>query len=607
MDKSIFKNKEYEDKLNYTAEKLLKLFDRYSEARLPYERMWKVLDAYDSGDFWNYVAKVLPNYAIRPDTNWINWIKENYINSLYVGSYRGDVFCREAKNEDITLAINEFLEYIFNKLEFQYVQHSVGERAALLNFGAIEFGWNSSIIDGSKDNKFTGEIEVRTIDNLSLFLDPSVIDYTKGTAIFVAEEVPIVELRSEPLFKKRIDYFLENIKDSEEYRSNQGPREYGKGYYGQRHHQSDDETFRLLTCYYKYYNKELGTYRLDKIWIIEDGFILNIQMDLKPKEFPIKILYSSKPTKDAYGTPKTKLILNNSITLNLLDAIDSTMVYKHLQRGKVISRKAGINEVNFAKHGDDPNKLWVVDGDPSSVVKYIELPTLPADRQLLRNRLEINIMRIAGIDDTYTGNDTNSIQTTGGMDLLNQRITIRDNGRISLLQKFILDCTKYILQMYLKQSSKVTYPKYNQYHENEEVKEINFEDLRESDLHFDFTCDVTPNLPNNVQRRSETMNIMMEKQMQYNFNPPLITAEDWIKSQDFPDKYKILQRIRQQRLANDVEDIESELINYAGMTQQGMRPDIAINQLANERQLKRDNPGLGNTGNSGSFQNKQAG
>ena len=57
-----------------------------------------------------------------------------------------------------------------------------------------------------------------------------------------------------------------------------------------------------------------------------------------------------------------------------------------------------------------------------------------------------------------------------------------------------------------------------------------------------------------------------------------------------------------ERMADDVEDIESELINYSGLVGKGVRPNEAVKMLASERQLKRDNPGLGNTGNSG-FQN----
>lgn len=605
---ALWNNQEFEKTLGYDAEKLMKLFDKYSEARLPYERMWKVLDAYDSGEFWKYVSKTLPGYTIKPDTNWVNWIKESYINSLYVGSYRGDVFCRNLKDDQMTLAINEFLEYTFNKLKIRSLQHLAGERAALLNFGAIELGWNADIIAGTKDHLFTGDTEAKFIDNLSLFLDPATKDYKKGTALFIAEEVPLVEILNEPRFKTRMKYFMENIKDTEEYKSSLSQREYGRGYYGERSHSANDNTVRLLTCYYKNYNQDKTGYNLDKIWILEDGFILGCQKNIKPKQFPVMVLYSNIPTKDPYGTPKAKLILNNAITINILDAIESTLIYKSLQRPKVMSRRAGINEKLFAEHGDDPNTLWVVDGNPNEVLRYIDLPNISQEKiVLLKQRLENSIMRVANVDDVYNGTDTNSVQTTGGMDILNQRLTVRDNGRINLLQNFIIDITEYILLLYLENAKERTFPNYNHYNEVSEIKEIKFENLRKEKVAFDFTCDVTPNLPNNAQRRAEVANIMMEKQMQYNFQPQLISPEEWLQYQDFPQKYKILQRIRAERMRNDIEDIESDLINYTGLIQKGVRPEAAIQMLASERQAKRDNPALGNTGNSGSFQNAQQG
>lgn len=605
---NLWNNTEYENSLGYDIEKIMKLFHHYSDARLPYERMWKVLDSYDSGDFWKYVSKVLPEYSIKPDTNWVNWIKESYINSLYIGTYRGDVFCRNIKDDQVTLAINEFLEFIFNKLKIKQLQHYAGERAALLNFGAIEIGWNADIIDGTKDHLFTGDTEAKFIDNLSLFMDPATKDYKKGTALFIAEEVSLVELHNEPRFQKRLKYFLQNIKDTEEYKSSMSQREYGKGYYGERAHNQNDNTVRLLTCYYKHYNKDNTGYRLDKIWILEDGFVLDVQKGLKPKIFPVMVLYSNIPTKDPYGTPKTKLILNNAITLNLLDAIESTLIYKSLRRPKVVSRRAGINEKLFAEHGDDPNTLWVVDGSPNDVLKYIDLPNISQEKiALLKQRLEYSIMRVANVDDVYNGTDTNSVQTTGGMDILNQRLTVRDNGRVNLLQNFIIDITEYILLLYLENAKTRVFPKYDKYNELGDIKEIKFEQLRKDKVKFDFTCDVTPNLPNNAQRRAEVANIMMEKQMQYNFQPQLISPEEWLQYQDFPQKYKILQRIRAERMRNDVEDIESELINYTGLIQKGVRPEKAIEMLASERQAKRDNPALGNTGGAGSFQNAQMG
>lgn len=598
-------NKEFEDKLGYKIDKIMELFDYFSSERLPYERMWKLLDAYDSGKFWSHVGGIMPSYCIKPDTNWVTYIKNSFVNSLYIGTYRGDVFCRKYKDEKKTLAVNEFLEYTFNKLGMTKLQRNAGERAALLNFGATEIGWNADIIDGMKDNRFHGDLEAKHIDNLSLFLDPSTIDYRKGQAIFIAEEITIAELYNEPRFRERIKEFIKRRDAKEEgFFSNLTQRDYGKGYFGQRDRTNKDNTMRLLTCYYKHYGDNTDGYRLDKIWILEDGFVLNIQTDIKPKIFPVMVLYASEPTKDPYGTPITQKILNNSITINLLDAIDSTMIYNSLERPKVVSRRAGINEALFAREGNDPKKLWIVDGDPNSVVRYIDLPDIDANRLvLLKQRLEQSIMRITNIDDTYNGADTNSIQTTGGMDMLNQRITMRDNTRISLLQDYVLDITEYIMLLYLENGGKRTFPVYDKYHEMSDAKEINFEEMKAEDMKFDFTCDITPNIPNNIQRRADIANQLMEKQMQYNFNPQLISAEEWLQSQDFPQKYKILQRIRMERMRNDKEDIQADLVNYATMVQQGMRPDSAINQLVQEKQFKRDNPASA----IGNVQQKQQG
>ena len=93
--------------------------------------------------------------------------------------------------------------------------------------------------------------------------------------------------------------------------------------------------------------------------------------------------------------------------------------------------------------------------------------------------------------------------------------------------------------------------------------------------------------------------------MQYNPQPAVMTMEEWLRYQDFPQKYHILRRIKEERMRNDVEDIQSDIINYAGMVNEGMSPQGAVQQLAQERQLKREQPGLGNTASAGSFQARQ--
>lgn len=592
-----FNNKEFEDKVGYTADSLLEMFKLFAAARSPYEQVWKLLDSMDRGKFWNSFSEATSNYFIKPDTNWINYVKTNMVNSLYVGSYKGTVFPRKADYNREADAINEFIEYILNKLEFPYLQLMAGGKAALLNFGAIEFGWNTDITDGC-ESLFIGDLEARFIDNLSVYLDPSVKEYQKGKAIFLAETQTIVELLAEKRFKNRLTYYLKEIRD-EDSAQHSDIAVYADG----RTPTSRDKTVRLITAYYKHTDPDTGAYRIDKVWMIDDGFILDIQQDIRPKTFPVKILYANPPVDDPYGTSTATLVLYNVMSINLLDAIESSMLYMSANRPRIISRRSNLNEDDFARNGNLPKKLWVVDGEPGNVVRYVDMPELPRDRHLLRERLEMGIMRISGIDDRYTGRDTGSVQTTGGMDINNQRVTMSDNTRIGMLQKFVKDVTELVLQFHLEHSKQREFPRLTGDGRVDEVKVLDFEDMRTNHVKFDFTVNIGPNLPANLMRMQEAANVLLEKQMQYQFNPAIITPEEWARFQDLPFKFQILRRMEDERRRDDVEELQSDIVNYAGSVEQGMQPESAINMLASERSFKRSNP----SGKLGNVQARQKG
>ena len=83
-------------------------------------------------------------------------------------------------------------------------------------------------------------------------------------------------------------------------------------------------------------------------------------------------------------------------------------------------------------------------------------------------------MRISGIDDRYLGRDTGSAQTTGAMDIMNQRISMSDNTRIAMLKEFIKNITELILKFYIEYGGKERqYPKYRKNGQIDDIKEIN--------------------------------------------------------------------------------------------------------------------------------------
>lgn len=593
-------NHKQEQDLGYSAATLMNLFAKFKQGRSKIENTWKLIQALYDGQFWELFNKYAPAFAVKPDSNQISYVVDNYVNSLYVGKYVPTVFPRYKEDSGITMSINEFLEYQLEKIKFNKLQKDIGESAAKFNLGAIEIGWRSDIINGP-EGKFIGEIEAKQLDVMSLYLDPAVKDYLKGRAIFVAETVPIIELLKEPKLKERMNEYLRYSKEQPFTVS--GDTEVAN-FIGAEQVTSADESVRLITCYYKFATE--GGYRIDKIWMVDNGFILAYTKGIKPNTFPIRVLYCRNVSKDPYGVPVTKLIMNDAITINLIDCADATIISNSPNRPKVLSRDSGVNEKLFAQYGDDPKRLWVVNGDPNNMLRYVDLPQLPAERYMLRQNLINSIAMVSGVDSVYTGRDTNSVQTTGGMDILNQRVGMSDNSRILNLQDFILDVSELIMEYYISNGDKhANYPRRNQDGNVNELISIDFESMREKDLHFDFTVNISASTPMSIHKLAEKADILMEKQMQYNPQPPVMTMEEWLKYQDFPQKYHIIRRIKEERLRNDVEDVQADIINYAGMVDQGMSPQSAVNQLAQERQLKREMPGLGNT--AGSAQSRQRG
>lgn len=599
LDNSIF-----EEELGYSLEEVVELFKSFKDSpiRKRYENICKVLEYCDRGLFWDKVAnKALPGWSVKPDTNYINYIKTNLVNSIYTGSYRANVFPRRRVDMATANSINEFLDYTFDKLRIPYLQTTIGARAALLNLGAIELGWNNDVVDLANDKNLSyNDIEIRELDNLSLYLDPTVNNFVKGKAVYIQEEVPIIELQDEDIFRDRVNEYLEAKKTLPDLSSEVASTKDKDSSFNKR-------TVVLNTCYHKYFAPNSNGYRIDKIWFINNEFILAIQKDIKPRIFPIRVLYCSPPVNDPYGVPLTKLVLNNVITANLMDAVESTTLTASLERSVLVSRSAGLPEALFSANHSVPGKVWFVNNNVENIMKPIELPELPRERHLLRNRLEDSISRISGIDDRYTGRDTGSTQTTGGMDILMQRLTMSDNERIVELSKWIVSIAELIMMFYMEHAEgSRSYPKKNPDLSVEDIIDIDFEELRKEQLSFDFTCDATPNLPKNVARLADTASQLMEMQMQYQSDPPLITQEEWLSYQDIPQKHMILRRIQDDRRRNDVEDIQSMLVNYAGMVNQGVRPEKAVDQLAQESALKRRQPSLGNTG-GGTIQAHQKG
>lgn len=576
-----------------TLEEIIKKYRHFVAEKQEFSKTCRQLDAYDSGNFWKHVKAKIPQHQMLVDTNYINYIKLNQLNSIYSSGYIADVTPRDHTDQKLAQQVNAFLQYVYDATNMQYYQMLAGDRAALMNVGAIMIEWDSSTKRGiTKDYK--GQVKPRFIETASLYLDPAVRDYQEGSALFVAEVVSRPELCKNEDYRKKLEEAEKNANGSSH-------ADYGRTYTGSKTPSSEDDTVSLLNAFIKNDNG-----KIDQYIIANECVILDKRENIKPNRFPVAVLYGLPPVKDVYGHNVTKLCLQNCLAINLLDSIGITHVYAQQRRATLMRSDIGVNVDYLAANINNPDVTIPVQGDPTKAVHQLDLPALPNFLVDYRIRLEDSIFLISGVDPTYTGRQTNSITTTGGVERLQQRASLTDAARVSMLEHFAKDLTKLILEFYIEFGDVYEVDNKSTHKALREVTEIDFKAIREGKVTFDFAMSASPYLPKNRIRYAQAATEIMTMQAQYQMNPQLITPEEWLQYQDFPQKDIMIQRIEAERLQNDIDEITENVVNFSSLMQQGVTPDGAVQMLADEKAMMRANPKLGNVA-PGSAQAKQQG
>jgi hypothetical protein len=337
-----------------------------------------------------------------------------------------------------------------------------------------------------------------------------------------------------------------------------------------------------------------NTLRFDQIIYTTGNVVLDYTQGIKPEYFPIVALYGLPPSSDPWGVSICQRVLKNVLSLNILDSIAVTHTYASQRTPFVFDTNSGISIARLQKDINNPDAIFPVSqGLARDALYRLEYPKLPDNLQYIRDGLENSIEKISGIDVKYTGRDTASVTTTGGMERLQQRVSMSDNTRISMIEKYAKDLTRMSLDFYILHADKVDVKLSNSRDKDEQdALTIDFNQYRIKKKEFLYSINASPLMPKNRARLAEAANIIMQVQLQYaQQGVQLLTPEEWLFFQDFAQKDMILDRMKYDRMRNDEEEIASELTSFGAMTEEGMRPEMAVKQLAEERKLRR-NPGI---------------
>lgn len=573
----------------YNVADVVKDFEDAMAYKVEQEKIFKILDAADHSDIWKVFNRKIPNYVQTPVNNPITIIKEATKASIMPTAYSGDFRPLTISAREIANTANRYFQMKWNASNMDEINGEAADYAYLHGTSGVLFGWNDNIIDFSDitaqlSTALRAQIQAKAYHPTNIFPDPGASCVDEMRYIFFAERKSKDFLRGIPRFQQSLAN-IENVNDS-----------YGNldpNYILDKAKQSGKDIVTFLTCYKRVLrlkpNPISGIVSLvpsvDIIYMAGRD-ILDISKDIQPACIPFVPLYDERVPNNFWGISKCYKVLSLVLTLNQLDSTEATAYFKNQNPAEFINALSGVNVADYQRKKDNPDAAFTVNCDPKLVQAYATRPDLPKNLDTFRQYLLTMIQEISGVDSAYLGRSYGSIQTTGGVTQAIDRATMRDNTRIKAIDKFIRKELELMVQFYIAHGDKEAF-----YAQDVDLRrqvagqELEFDPMLLVGRH-DIEIAVSNSAPRSNASYEEAAQKLFELQMKYNpaekGYPDLITPEELISWMNIPKSQQnvLIERMKTQMETMKVEEYTAVLTAVGTLTQGGMSPEMAIQEVA---------------------------
>lgn len=432
-----------------TDDQLLgKLKENYELGKQYYardHRRMRMLDMTDNGDMWRAINAKFPAYQILPDTNHVSYVKDNILASLYTTAKSAEVRPTSDDDKELCINLNLVMDNLWATENVGYKQFQAGERAALLNMGITQVGWNEDVLIGKGDFRQKGKVVLKNINPMNFMRDPFSTCLEDAAWCCTYERFHKSVILSDSKYKDKFKTWLQHNNGA-------GTDEKTPNYGTIRENTSNKDHYNVFRWWVKTPEGKVNEYHT-----LDCNLIMYTKEDIKPSCFPFAELYCNLPSAGLVGVSGPGKIFANSVAYNLMNSLALTAEYKNQRPPKFVSAQSGLNIPAFTKHGAEADRTFVVNNDASMAVHYHQFPTMSPYIKDLMAGIQMDVQNITGIDDRYTGRDTGSIITTGGTEEMLNRVTMIDTPKIVNYENYTKNLTKLILAYMIEYSPKRKY------------------------------------------------------------------------------------------------------------------------------------------------------
>lgn len=575
--------------------KILEKFHQAKRQRQKKDSKWQELDAFDRGEQWELGGRKLPSWIPKPVTNYVHLVKTTKRAALAIENPEALILGQSPQDHELAKDLQKVVSFVWQQMKARMTVRDCLETAKLLGTAIAQIYYeDDGTVKGGKGGKYQGEIKIKQIDPASFYPDPNAFRLED------CEYIHIVRRRPIEWVKKK--FGVSDIKPSDHAHNEQGEI-YQRMYSSER----KDQIVDFHEHYEKVPNKkEIGGFSYYVTYVAGDK-IVRERTKLKPNCYPFAILYDFPQRQDFWGQSTCEVILDNQKLINKVESIMALIGTLLQNPQKLIDKRSGINPKEAVKYGSTPGHAWVSNIDVDKAMKWQEPPQIPPTLFNLAEQARANIREITGLTEAYMGQTVGSLQTSSGVNSLIERSTMRDRDQMYDFEVFIEDLTnliiKFIIEYYTEERIGRVLKSPDQEPEFFTFVGKEFEDLR-----YDIYVDVSAKAPISRLRRQEELDKLLTLQGQMQFDPPVITPQEYMRKSDYIDGEDLIERMNMDEIQS-AEAIMQDTLQMMIEARENGLPDEEVAAMAQamlEARFAEKHGGVGSTSeNAGEMQMRQ--
>lgn len=599
-----------DNKMSKKVKRIMKRYDKSNKHKQQYIPLWKELDEFYRSD--QYKNTKLPPWVPKPVTNFIHLVVTTKRAAL--ASENPMAMLRPQSPDDIQKVADfqTIYEWVWKRSKARNVLRDNIETSKLLGTAIAQVYWdeNTGVLGGT-NTAYEGEIRMKEIDPMNFHIDPDAYRVEDAAWIHVTEK------RSRNWVEKEFDVNLSEIgADEDKY-----GEKYNREYYKSSSDSKDDGQIDFHAHYERYWNtahvmeeeplegempnpetgdlemteetgasvpvdtgEEIGGWLYKVTYIAGSKEVGSID-PLEPNMYPFAVLYDFKQRQEFWGRGTAALILENQKLLNKVEGIIA-MIGTLLQNPqRVVTKSSGINPKEVTKYAYAPGHVWVTNGnDPASAMYWQNPPQIPQALVNLAEAAKENIREITGMNEAYMGQSVGSLQTSGGVNSLIDRATMRDKDQMFDIEQYVEQLTRILLGFVTSKYTEERWIRLASKDDEEQPEDFKpFVGLDYADLEFDLDIDVSAHAPVTQARREAESDQMFTNQYQFNITPRLTTPQEYVKNKKPVGWKEIVARMDREEMQSKVDILSSVSKMMADALMDGNIPEEEILAMAKQQ------------------------